>query len=228
MNLSDTPIASARTSRKPRARDAAATQRRLLAAAEGEFAAQGYQGARLRNIASQAGVQPALIHHYFVDKEGLYRAMLDAALGESSSQSWQILDREGTLDELIERFVRMLLAFNEKHQNLLAILRHEARAGSPASDVTRQVVHTQVTPLVAAVSAYLQRLRDSGEVRADCDLDELIMMALALCSYPFMERPFLEVCMPSRLITDEASRAAREAKICEAIARIARPDRAPR
>src|SRR4051794_30056411 len=60
-----------------RERNAAATQKRLLDAAESEFAARGFAGARLREIADTAGVQPALIHHYFVDKQGLYRAVLD-------------------------------------------------------------------------------------------------------------------------------------------------------
>ena len=59
-----------------RERNADATKARLLAAAESEFAAKGFDGARLGNIAKAAGVQQALIHHYFADKEGLYREVL--------------------------------------------------------------------------------------------------------------------------------------------------------
>lgn len=204
-------------------RDAAATQRRLLQSAEIEFARHGYKGARLRNIAARAGVQSALIHHYFADKEGLYRAMLGTALEESSSQSWEILGRQGSFRDMAERFVTHLLAFNEEHHNLLTILRHEARVGSVAAETTRQVVHDQVTPLLAAAVAYLRGLQSTGTVRADCDLEELIMTALALCSYPFTERPFLEACLPSRLVTDDASRRARGAQIVATLTRIACP-----
>src|SRR4051812_45471354 len=60
-----------------RERNAAATRQRILDSGEHEFAARGFAGARLREIAETAGVQPALIHHYFTDKQGLYRAVLD-------------------------------------------------------------------------------------------------------------------------------------------------------
>jgi TetR/AcrR family transcriptional regulator len=216
------PASPPRRGRKRR--DAAATQRRLLAAAEQEFAAHGFRGARLKNIAGRAGVQPALIHHYFEDKEGLYRAMLAAALEESSTQSWEILGREASLAELVEGFVSHLLAFNAEHHNLLTILRQEARTGSTASDVTRQVMEGQIAPLVAAAKAYLERLRDRGEVRADLDLEDVIMTTLALCSYPYTERPFIEACLPSCLVTDEESRARRRDSIVATIRRLAEPE----
>ena len=116
---------------RPRQRNAEATRHRLLAAAQSEFAAHGYQGARLRNIADLAGVQPALIHHYFGDKQGLYRTVLDTTLSESSTASWEILEREGDLSSVVLGFVDMLLRFNFKHRNLMNILRREANAGSP-------------------------------------------------------------------------------------------------
>ena len=72
-------------------RDAAATQKRLLDAAEREFAQRGFAGARLKDIASSAGVQTTLIHHYFSDKQGLYRAVLDRALAPTQTESWNLL-----------------------------------------------------------------------------------------------------------------------------------------
>lgn len=58
-----------------RVRDAERTKRRLLEAAMTEFAANGYDGARVGDIASRAGVNKQLISYYFGGKEGLYRAM---------------------------------------------------------------------------------------------------------------------------------------------------------
>src|SRR5262245_10513140 len=114
----------------PRERNAAATKQRLLDAAEGEFAARGFAGARLREIALAAGVQPALIHHYFTDKQGLYRAVLDRALYPTSTASWSLLASRHDLEDLLTGFIEMLLRFYAAHQNLLAILRHEALRGS--------------------------------------------------------------------------------------------------
>ncbi len=46
-------------------------------AAKTEFAERGFQGARMAKIAESAGVNKALIHYYFTNKEGLYEEVLD-------------------------------------------------------------------------------------------------------------------------------------------------------
>src|SRR3954470_12062867 len=102
-----------------RPRDAAATKARLLDAGEREFAARGFAGARLREIAESAGVQPALIHHYFTDKHGLYRAVLDRALLPSSTESWTLLESGLGVEGLLGGFIEVLLRFYAKHHNLL-------------------------------------------------------------------------------------------------------------
>jgi TetR/AcrR family transcriptional regulator len=58
-----------------RVRDAERTKRKLIDAALSEFAANGYDGARVGEIAARAGVNKQLISYYFGGKEGLYRAM---------------------------------------------------------------------------------------------------------------------------------------------------------
>jgi AcrR family transcriptional regulator len=55
-----------------RQQDADRSRRLLLAAALDEFAAKGYAGARVQEIAARAGVNKQLINYYFDSKEGLY------------------------------------------------------------------------------------------------------------------------------------------------------------
>jgi AcrR family transcriptional regulator len=52
------------------------TRDALLGAAARLFAERGYDGASMRLIAGEAGVDPALIRHFFGDKQGLYAATL--------------------------------------------------------------------------------------------------------------------------------------------------------
>jgi TetR/AcrR family transcriptional regulator len=58
-----------------RQRDPERTRKLILDAAAVEFAAHGYQGARISAIATRAGVNQQLISYYFNGKEGLYEAM---------------------------------------------------------------------------------------------------------------------------------------------------------
>jgi AcrR family transcriptional regulator len=54
-------------------------QTAILLAASREFVSRGLHGARLEDIASQAGVTRAMIYYYFQSREGLYVATLEAA-----------------------------------------------------------------------------------------------------------------------------------------------------
>jgi len=64
----------------PRQRDPAAARRRILMAAAVEFAGRGYAGARVDRLAATARVNKRMLYHYFGDKQGLYRAVLDELL----------------------------------------------------------------------------------------------------------------------------------------------------
>ena len=57
-----------RTGRRPGRQD---TKEAILAAARHAFAENGFDGTSIRNIAANAGVDPALVHHYFGPKDQL-------------------------------------------------------------------------------------------------------------------------------------------------------------
>ncbi|MFJ8645713.1 TetR family transcriptional regulator [Streptomyces sp. NPDC093546] len=62
-------------------RDAAAggpgARERILEAARAEFAARGYDKTSVRGIARAAGVDPALVHHYFGTKDDVFAAAIE-------------------------------------------------------------------------------------------------------------------------------------------------------
>ena len=52
------------------------TREAILDAARRSFGEHGYDGATIRAIASDAGVNPALVHHFYGSKEGLFAAAM--------------------------------------------------------------------------------------------------------------------------------------------------------
>lgn len=52
------------------------TREAILAAARRRFGEQGYDGATIRGIAADAGVNPALVHHFYGTKERLFAAAI--------------------------------------------------------------------------------------------------------------------------------------------------------
>src|SRR3954463_9475109 len=53
------------------------TRSAILAAARTSFARQGFAGTTIRGVASSAGVDAALVHHYFGTKDDLFLAALE-------------------------------------------------------------------------------------------------------------------------------------------------------
>ena len=65
---------TARRGRRPGTPD---TRAGILAAARTQFAAQGFARTTIRGVAREAGVDPALVHHYFGSKDDLFVAALE-------------------------------------------------------------------------------------------------------------------------------------------------------
>lgn len=210
------------TSRSPseppaprRERNAVETKRRLLDAAEAEFAAKGFAGARLRDVAATAGVQQALIHHYFVDKDGLYRAVLERAVEQTAADSWQILGQVNGFVPLVEAFVDLLVRFYGSHANLLAMLRLEASSGST---VLLNVLQERTKPVFEAAEALLRRYQQEGVVRADIPPAQIIIGVMSMVFFPLQEGPFVEALWPSGLSGTPEERQAAHKKAVIAIA----------
>jgi hypothetical protein len=117
----------------------------------------------------------------------------------------------------------MLLRFNRKYDKLITILRREALAGSPAMELTQEALRRDVEPVIIAVKHYLRGRQERGEVRPDLTPEDILLVAMPLCSYPFVERGFLETCLPEGLLDDEAALERREIAIVDALWRYCRP-----
>lgn len=85
--------------------DAERSRRLLLDAALDEFAAKGYAGARVQDIADRAGVNKQLINYYFGGKEGLYRE-ISCRWRETEAR---FNDPDIGLDEVLIRYLRHAL-----------------------------------------------------------------------------------------------------------------------
>jgi AcrR family transcriptional regulator len=93
-----------RTGRRPGKQD---TRAQILAAAREIFAERGYDGATIRQIATGAGVDPALVHHYFGTKEELFLATVRPPVNPADLIAKAI---DGAPEQLAERLLDTFLS----------------------------------------------------------------------------------------------------------------------
>lgn len=97
----------------------------IVEAARREFSAQGYDGASMRGIARAAGVDPALVHHYFPGKEALFVAAMQLPFNPAEALPALFADAAGP-DEVAERLVRFIFSIwrdADSRAPFLALLR---------------------------------------------------------------------------------------------------------
>lgn len=125
------------------------TQGQILDAAGREFASRGYDGATIRGVAAAAGVDPALVLHYFGSKEQLFVATLHVPVNPA------VILRD-TLDtaepqHMGERLVATMLEVWDQtaHRDpLVAVLRSVAGEG-PIADTVRQFIDRSIIATLA-------------------------------------------------------------------------------
>ena len=112
--------AAPRRGRRPGAPD---TRAAILAAARSLFAAHGFAGTSMRAVAAEAGVDAALVHHYFGSKDDLFIAALELPVDPRVVVRPVI---EGGVDDAGEQLMRLFVSvWDDEHTRtpLLALVR---------------------------------------------------------------------------------------------------------
>lgn len=217
-------------------RGAEVTKARIVAAAITEFSAKGFDGARLSVIARAADVQAALIHHYFDDKEGLFRAALQHALAPMHTEVFGVLSTFGSqlerarkakrrlsreeLNGMVVGFVGLVEHLFYTHGSLLAMLRHEAERDGVA---VRDIIGQLLRPLFDAAVQHLEEMQRRKELLRDFDPRHLCVFVMGAISFVGSEPALIDGLWPIAHDT-EASRSARRNQLVElVIARVAPP-----
>ncbi|MBB4713486.1 TetR/AcrR family transcriptional regulator [Streptomyces luteogriseus] len=164
--------AARRRGRPPRT-ESADTRDRILTAARDEFSERGYEKTSVRGIAKSAGVDPALVHHYFGTKEQVFEAAITLSFGPALQAPKAI--EEGPLDGVGERLARFFFGVWENPATrapLLAIVR-SALTNETAAAVFRRIIATQVLRRIAV------RLElPDAELRAELAAAQLVGTAI--------------------------------------------------
>ncbi len=137
------------------------TRPKILAAARALFASGGYHETTVRDIAAEAGVNAALVHHYFGTKEHVFVAAMNLPLNPADLISR--LRDGGPRAQLGERVVRLFARTwrdPATGQPLQALLRAAASTEQGAT-MMRQFVEDVMLPRVATELG-VSRVRAAG------------------------------------------------------------------
>lgn len=177
--------------RKPASnrKNGASTRAAILAAAERAFAQAGFSGARTDLIASEAGVNKALLYYYFKSKQALYEAVLEDHFKEFNRQALAVLANPGPARDVLLRYVSLHFDFISARHRHAPLFQQFMSAGGKRSE---RLVRTYFTPRSRAFGALLERGMREGEFRR-ADQFHTALSIVALIVFYFSAEPVLRL-----------------------------------
>jgi TetR/AcrR family transcriptional regulator len=170
------------TAGAPRVRDAHRTRERILALATEEFAARGYDGARIDAIVKRCRMSKNLLYHYFEGKEALFIEVMERAYASMRTRQNEVTltgrDPSGDMRTLVLHMVRHFA----EEPNFISLLSTENL--HKAKHIRKsKVIGAMFNPLIGTLKRLLREGKQQGVFRADADWADLYISISGLASY---------------------------------------------
>lgn len=155
------------------------TELKIIEAAKKVFKARGYAGARMQQIADEAGISKASLHYYFRSKEKLFDLIFDQTMAEfmplistweEDSTAWE--QKLGLFIINFFKFLQdksMLFIIQEINRNPELLMKRKRNNG----------------PTKNRFIAYFEKLHQAGKIN-DIDPKLIFIFLHSLCVYPIL------------------------------------------
>ncbi len=162
------------------------TEEKILEAAKTVFVSKGMDGARMQEIADEAGINKALLHYYFRTKERLFEAIFTEIFKFAFPKLTQIIQSDATMVTKIEQMIDAYIAILIKHPFVPGFIMKELNRDP--SGLFKLVLKFKLNPQV--VFDQIQEAMDRGEV-IRMKPQHLVVNVVSMCIFPFVARPIL-------------------------------------
>jgi TetR/AcrR family transcriptional regulator len=163
------------------------TEEKILEAAKTVFHRKGFEGARMQEIADEAGINKALLHYYFRTKENLFDAVFRSAFGEIFSKLFTTVESDSPLDEKITNLVGAYIGFLQKNSYIPGFILAEMNQ-NPQKII--EVFKSAPVPPAMLFERMSKAVRH--ETLGTSDFRDVFINLLALCIFPIVARPMLQ------------------------------------
>lgn len=155
----------------------------LLEASQQLFAMHGYEGVSVKAIADSAGVNPAMVHYYFGNKDGLFASVIEETLHPIISKVQQ-LDTLSTTESFIEQFLQIYMTTVAANPWFPVLLNREVLL--PEGRLKKQFTNQVVAPVSSKIRKMIELKKKQGELDADIDPTLATINLISLAIFPFL------------------------------------------
>lgn len=164
------------------------TEENILNAAKRVFHEKGMDGARMQEIANEAGINKALLHYYYRSKQLLFEAVFKNAFMLLAPQLNKVLNSDDTLNEKIKNFTKNYISFTIKHPYLPNFIINELNRNP---EFVQKLISEKHFPTISKFKQQVEENIENGNIRP-IKPEHLFINILALNIFPFIASPLLK------------------------------------
>jgi AcrR family transcriptional regulator len=164
------------------------SEQKIIEAAKKIFLQKGMYGARMQEIAEEAGINKALLHYYFRSKGQLFKSIFDTAFMNFGPKLFGIFNDDTSMEQKIDDFVNAYLDTISKNPYLpLFIINEIQRNPELLKDVEKVLQHIGKTKIIDELNAGIE-----GGKFLPIKPEQFFSNIMAWCIFPFLTRPILD------------------------------------
>jgi AcrR family transcriptional regulator len=160
----------------------------ILNAAKNVFQKKGMDGARMQEIADEAGINKALLHYYYRSKQQLFEAVFKFAFNLLAPQLNQILNDDSSIENKIRNFTSDYIDFIIKQPYLPSFIIHEINRNP------QFIIQLQNNPAFPNLDKFKQQVAHEIELKIiqPISAEQLFVNILSLSIFPFVASPLIK------------------------------------
>lgn len=152
------------------------------------FHKKGLAGARMQEIADEAGINKAMLHYYFRSKQLLFEAVFKKAFMQLAPQIHQVLNSEDSLFEKIENFADKYISFVMENRFLPTFIIQELNNNPDfAIQFFSQAEFPKPTNFLLQIEEGIQ-----NKTIRPVNPKQVLIDMFSLCIFPFVGLPLLQ------------------------------------
>jgi AcrR family transcriptional regulator len=168
------------------------TEEKILAAAKKVFVSNGMAGARMQDIADEAGINKALLHYYFRNKEKLFEVVFMEAAQKLFPKINSIFESDASLFDKIENFSEEYITIMSENPYLPLFVLNEI--SKDPENFLQKFFDEKSFPKPQKFLEQIEKEVKKGTIKKISPLHLLINL-ISMSIFPFVGKPMIQFTM---------------------------------
>ena len=164
------------------------TEFQILTAAKSIFQRKGMIGARMQEIADEAGINKAMLHYYYRSKQLLFEAVFKKAFSLLAPQLNEVMNSDDSIFDKVKNFTHNYISFVIKHPYLPNFIIQELNRNP---EFIQKLMTEKHFPSIDKFRTQINEKVAEGVLRP-IKAEQLFINILALNIFPFIAKPLLQ------------------------------------